>query len=254
MLSHDLAGHFARVAMIAGACSALFAGVRGFIKTSPARSSPESVSAAVSACCGLLIASGWLGFLFLSAETRRPAAGLVAGIAAVAVSAKMGTRFEQRRLAADGRGTPVSSMMKRATVLFLGLTLVAIVLGITRSFNFRWVRLGVIGGFAWIWGPAALAWAHPSDAGTVAPGVSVARRGSLFALAVLGVASVACPEFLGDWAGARRIATGAWLGAGFCTLMVVMVSWLATRLSARASVLFAGLAVGAGGLCLRVAL
>jgi hypothetical protein len=212
---------------------------------------PRRIPTAVNATSIILIVCGWLAFLtparFVGgdkAAARFFAIGVMVGIGVAVGGVKAGVRLEQERLGKQGTGTPLSSMMKRAALIFSSLSLIdGFLLASIRQAGI--FLLATLVGLSAIWIPAAVAWRVRPEAGPLRWVVSVAWRATFFALAVTALASLVCPLFL--QADVRSpLAAGAWIGVGSTAFLLTVTAWAATRFRPRTAVLISGALCGAG--------
>jgi len=284
MIPHALAGHFARLLLHVGPGFVAWAVAgRIFRIPEPEPRTLPALSRATTTASLLLMVFGWLAFPWLlrepmtlqevdsrerarreapaatgegsNAELRLPACLLMVGLAAAGVSARLGLSLEGKRLKKTGSGTDVASMMKRATFFFFALSAGAAAAAGSRAQAGRGLGWWVAGGLSGLWLPAAVAWRARPRAGPVGPAASLAWRATFFALAVLGLSSAALPSLLGEGTSrALRLSlTALWMGIGLGAVTLVAVTWLASRTTARGSILWTGLLATLGGLCLGAA-
>lgn len=211
------------------------------------RESP-SVSQSIRGFTILLLASGWINYGLLKQGPHgtgwAPAlnVGLMIGLTVAATSVRFGSRLERKRIEAQGSGTPLGKMARRATVFFLLLGLVALVERLAGWTGpvFGWILVATYGA---LWIPAGVFWALRPEAGPVDPSVSQACRAGFFGLAIAGLVSVFHP-FWSRSAWGVGIELGVWISAA----LLLCLAWAGTWFVPRTAILIVGLVASLGGL------
>lgn len=212
---------------------------------------PRNVSRALTMIAILATMGGWVA---LAIVRDKGGLGFMVGLSIAAVAVKWGARLELRRLPAAG-GTPVASMMKRATIFFTLLALLSSPLlawGRARGAGSA-VRWTLVLGLATVGLTAAVLWRTRPAAGPVAPAASVAARATFFGLAITALSAVLVSCAVIGFGGSDaipRFATCVWVGIGVTSALMIATAWSATRLVPRTAIPLVGTVLGTLGLCL----
>ena len=224
----DYPAHLGALSLVAGLGCLLFWGITKFVRSKGDLAEHRWVHAALAPMIVILVLTGWVNLLSgartpveIPAAVRDFAVGVLVGLAAGVTAVKIGVRLEQRRFE-EGRGpTPRIDVLKRALFFFGALSVVdgALLAILARGAVLRLAVLSALCGF---WITAAVIYRRRAGTKPPSPARSIARRATLFGLAVTAIAGVACPGF-------GVLCAGIWAGVGLAVSMLLATAWSATR-------------------------